>query len=235
VILDDQSETRADELARSLHSLNTRPFKDTKIIHLYTPTTSGSGHAMFANSTIPGVAKMTKPPRLARMLQTLADLSGLPHPLVSHQPSEVTKAVEDLANAQRTLYGNVLIAEDNSIAQDLLVKQLQRYNLKVVATSNGEEAIKEWQAHEPGYFSVALFDHHMPICDGVEAAKRLRHLESKQNAVVLLPIIALSADTQDSTKQLCLSAGMNAFFSKPLKKADLASLMSMFGPIPGVL
>jgi len=111
VILDDQSETRVDDLARSLHSLRTRPFKDTKIIHLYTPTTSSSGHAIFANSTVPGVAKMTKPPRLARLLQTLADLNNLPHPMVSHQPSEVRKAIEDLANAQRTLYGNVLIAE----------------------------------------------------------------------------------------------------------------------------
>jgi hypothetical protein len=111
VILDDQSETRVDDLARSLHSLRTRPFKNTKIIHLYTPTTSSSGHPIFANSTIPGVAKMTKPPRLARLLQTLADLNNLPHPMVSHQPSEVRKAIEDLANAQRTLYGNVLIAE----------------------------------------------------------------------------------------------------------------------------
>jgi len=172
---------------------------------------------------------MTKPPRLARLLQTLADLKNLPHPMISYQPSEIVKAIEDLANAQRTLYGNVLIAEDNPIAQNLLMKQLQRYHLNVIATGNGEEAIAEWEAHEPGFFSVALFDHHMPICDGVEAAKRLRLLESKHKVPVILPIVALSADCQDSTKQLCLSAGMNAFFSKPLKKDDLASLMSMFG------
>ena len=62
----------------------------------------------------------------------------------------------------------------------------------------------EWEAHEPGFFSVALFDHRgypsphsrvahithdidMPICDGVEAAKRLRNLESKRKVPVLLP------------------------------------------------
>lgn len=33
------------------------------------------------------------------------------------------------------------IRTDNPIAQNLLIKQLQRYNLEVVATSNGEEAI----------------------------------------------------------------------------------------------
>jgi len=31
-------------------------------------------------------------------------------------------------------------------------------------------------------------------------------------------VVALSADCQDSTKRLCLNAGMNDFFSKPLKK-----------------
>ncbi|KDR85277.1 hypothetical protein GALMADRAFT_218372 [Galerina marginata CBS 339.88] len=218
VILDDQSETHADNLALYLHSLGLGSLIETKVIHLYTPTTSSSGHAVFANSTNPGVVKMTKPPRLARLLQTLAGLKNLPHPMISHHSSQLSKAIEEVSNAQRTLYGNVLIAEDNPIAQNLLVKQLQRFHLNVVATSNGEEAITEWEAHEPGFFSVAMFDHHMPICDGVEAAKRLRHLERIHNAPVILPIVALSADCQDSTKQLCLSAGMNAFFSKPLKR-----------------
>jgi CheY-like chemotaxis protein len=75
----------------------------------------------------------------------------------------------------------------------------------------------------------------MPVCDGVEAAKRIRLLENKRKVPTLLPskglsqypflsliicvVVALSADCQDSTKRLCLSAGMNAFFSKPLKKS----------------
>jgi hypothetical protein len=61
------------------------------------------------------------------------------------------------------------------VAQKLLIKQLERFDLRVVATSNGEEAITgepiyqrawaytewilEWESHEPGYFSAALFDH----------------------------------------------------------------------------
>lgn len=110
-ILDDQSETHADDLAQLLHSSQLTALKDTQIIHLYTPTTDSlSGHAVFSSST-PGVVKMTKPPRLARLLQTLAGLKNLPNELSTSQTSEVAKAVEDLAAAQRTLYGNVLIAE----------------------------------------------------------------------------------------------------------------------------
>jgi len=111
VILDDQSETHADNLARQLHASGLVPFAETKIIHLYTPTTSSSGQAVFADSTMLGVVKMTKPPRLTRLLQALANLKNLTHLVAPHHPSEITKAIEDLANAQRTLHGNVLIAE----------------------------------------------------------------------------------------------------------------------------
>ncbi|KAJ7102419.1 dual-domain HisK/Mak2 protein kinase [Mycena belliarum] len=231
VILDDQSETHADEIATFLRSLGVSALQETKIIHMYTPTMNRSSHSIFSSNT-PGVVKMTKPPRQARILQTLAGLKDLPNEMPAAQFSHVARAIESITTAKRTLYGNVLVAEDNLIAQNLLVKQLQKHDLNVVATSDGNEALAEWQKHEPGYFSVALFDHHMPVCDGVEATKRLRHLEEKRKAPVSLPIIALSADCQESTKQLCLSAGMNAFFSKPLRKSDLLSLLSMFGAPP---
>ncbi|KAF8213626.1 hypothetical protein K438DRAFT_1902622 [Mycena galopus ATCC 62051] len=219
MILDDQSETHADEIATFLRSLD-------KIIHMYTPTMNRSSHSIFSSNT-PSVVKMTKPPRQARILQTLAGLKDLPNAMPSTQYSHIFKAIEDISTAKRTLFGNVLVAEDNLIAQNLLVKQLQKHNLNVVATSDGNEALTEWQKHEPGYFSVALFDHHMPVCDGVEAAKRLRHLEEKRKAVISLP-----SKLSESTKQLCLSAGMNAFFSKPLRKSDLLSLLTMFGAPP---
>ncbi|KAK7064662.1 histidine kinase [Favolaschia claudopus] len=237
IILDDQSETRADEIATFLRSLGVPSLQETRIIHMYTPTMNRSSHSIFSTNT-PGVVKMTKPPRQARILQTFAGLKDLPNAMSAPPSSTISRAMEDISTAKRTLFGNVLVAEDNLIAQNLLVKQLQKYDLTVVATSNGNEALAEWQKHEPGYFSVALFDHHlpkmldMPVCDGVEAAKRLRHLEGKRKAAVFLPIIALSADCQESTKQLCLSAGMNAFFSKPLRKSDLLSLLSMFGAPP---
>jgi CheY-like chemotaxis protein len=71
---------------------------------------------------------------------------------------------------------------DNPVAQKLLVKQLQRFDLNVIATSNGEEAIAgsvlllkgptrittlslEWEGHDPGYFSLAMFDHRMRLLE----------------------------------------------------------------------
>ncbi|KAI0757423.1 histidine kinase [Daedaleopsis nitida] len=233
VLLDDQSETRADDLARFLRSLPYPSLRDTKIIHLFTPTTDNlAGAPMLRNGmeALPGLVRMTKPPRQHKLLQMLASLKNVLDRFPTKPIMNASEMREEEALAQRTLFGNVLVAEDNPVAQKLLVKQLERYDLTVIATSNGEEALAEWERHEPGYFSVALFDHHMPICDGVEACKRLRILEGKRKVEIVLPIVALSADCQESTKQLCLSAGMNGFFSKPLKKNDLLSLLGMYGP-----
>ena len=38
-------------------------------------------------------------------------------------------------------------------------------------------------------------------------------------------VVALSADCQESTKMLCLSAGMNLFLSKPLKKSEFGQII----------
>ncbi|KAJ3575904.1 hypothetical protein NP233_g779 [Leucocoprinus birnbaumii] len=249
IVLDDQGEGAAENIA---YKLDDAALTETKIIHLYTPTIGRTGQPAFpANNKHPRIFKLTKPPRKSRVLQILAHLKNLPDKLTTSHVSDLTKATEDIASAQRILYGNVLIAEDNPIAQNLLVKQLERCDLKVTATNNGEEAISEWEKHGPGYFSLALFDHRerarirvpvsghlaisstipvdMPVCDGVEATKRLRLLENKRKSSVLLPVVALSADCQEATKQLCLSAGMNAFYSKPLRKNDLLAILSTFG------
>ncbi|TFY83386.1 hypothetical protein EWM64_g624 [Hericium alpestre] len=249
VIFDHQEEEQAEEIARLIKSLPFPSLQQTKIIHLYTPVTNNvSGHPMF-KSDVDGLVRITKPPRRTRLLQMLATLMNIPKE--AYTTSSMETEAEDLSTARRTLYGNVLIAEDNPVAQKLLVKQLERHDLVVTATSNGEEAIKEWESHEPGYFSVAMFDHRqfpsrryletfypyqrcpdMPICDGVEAVKRIRHLEDRRKVAEFLPVIALSADAQESTKMLCLSAGMNAFLAKPLKKSDLALLLTSFGGSP---
>ncbi|KAI6153278.1 STKc type histidine kinase [Pisolithus tinctorius] len=227
LILDDQGQTQVVDVIQILRWSNTPGLRQTKIIHLYTPTTQSLSESAAIEGN-PNVAKIIKPARKMRILQVLAELRGVVAPSAPLSPVVTTSPVAE--TPRRTLFGNVLIAEDNAVARSLLIKQLERYQLKVVATSDGLEALKAWESREPGYFALALFDHHMPVCDGVEATRRLRKLESVRCPTISLPVVALSADAQESTKQFCLSAGMNLFLSKPLKKTDLSSLLEMFGP-----
>ena len=54
ILLDEQSEARADELCRILHQFPNDPYKSTQLVHLYTPTTdSVTGQSTFASNNDP--------------------------------------------------------------------------------------------------------------------------------------------------------------------------------------
>ncbi|KAI9318740.1 hypothetical protein BX666DRAFT_2026165 [Dichotomocladium elegans] len=86
----------------------------------------------------------------------------------------------------------ILVAEDNPVAQKLLVKQLSRLGFVVETCNNGFECIETWIKRGPHYFSLAWVDHHMPGCDGIEATKKIRWLENEMNEKDPIPIIALT-------------------------------------------
>lgn len=121
IILDHQAEPVADGIARLLESLRSPVMLDTKLIHLYTPVTDTiTGHLLFGNSTS-GIIRMTKPPRKARILQALAQLRKLPPDTYAGLRSAAALTVEEHSESQRTLFGNVLIAE-GECASDCVVR-----------------------------------------------------------------------------------------------------------------
>ena len=111
VILDHQTEAAADGVVRLLESFHSPVLKDTTLIQLYTPVTDTIlSNPMSGNSTSV-IVRMTKPPRKARLLQALAKLRKLPPETYADLRSSVALTVEELPESQRTLFGNVLIAE----------------------------------------------------------------------------------------------------------------------------
>jgi len=121
IVLDHQTEAAADGIVRLLESLHSPVLKDTKLIHLYTPVTDTiSSNPMFGNNTS-GIIRLTKPPRKARLLQALAKLRKLPPETYANLRSAVALTVEELPESQRTLFGNVLIAE-GECASDCVVR-----------------------------------------------------------------------------------------------------------------
>lgn len=122
IILDHQSEGRVDELARTLHASSAT--SGTKIIHVYTPTSETLSRHPAWGSTIPGLVRLTKPPRQTRVLRTMAGLRDLPGGSLITPTTEVAAAVQDLAAVQRRLYGNVLVAEGIDIFQLMYIRSL---------------------------------------------------------------------------------------------------------------
>jgi CheY-like chemotaxis protein len=128
------------------------------------------------------IVRMNKPPRRARLLQLLANLRDIQMPAGGFTGSHIEQALESMEMTQALLKtATVLIAEgecstpvyfsllimpiDNPVANKLLIKQLQKYDMNVISTVDGSEAVKEWEKHPIGYFNFALFDHrtHFPL------------------------------------------------------------------------
>lgn len=197
----------------------------------------------------PLVTRMSKPIRQLKLLNSLVKALSQheeppalnePADFISQQPIEEAKPVSSFSTSRQTLEGfspeelaifkgqKILVAEDNFIAQKLVVKQLGKLGFVVETCNNGFECFDTWKARGPGYFLLAWIDHHMPGCDGIEATKKIRAYEKKMKYEKPLPIIALTADIQATAQENCIQAGMNDYVTKPLMQKDLAIILRKY-------
>lgn len=112
---------------------------------------------------------------------------------------------------------HIVIAEDNMVNQLIAKKMLDLLGYSHYTAGNGQACLDYIQTHS---VDLVLMDCHMPIMDGFEATQALR----AQGFVK--PIVALTANAQESDRQDCLAVGMNDFLSKPFKKNDLESILN---------
>lgn len=108
----------------------------------------------------------------------------------------------------KDLSAKVLLVEDNRTNQIIAKRLLEKIGCDVTIANNGVESIERLQN---GDFDIVLMDCQMPVMDGFEATM---HIRQSGNT---LPIIALTANAQDTDKQACFRAGMSDFVSKPFK------------------
>jgi len=128
---------------------------------------------------------------------------------------------------------HVLVAEDNIMNQRILKSIVERMGHKCAVTSNGLEAIAEWE-RQP--YDVIFMDCRMPLLDGFEATLRIREKEaanpikigvgsSSSTMIQHIPIIALTADVMHGTRESCLKVGMDDYLSKPVKKVAIEEIL----------
>ena len=117
---------------------------------------------------------------------------------------------------------SVLVVEDNKLNVKYLTRLLEKWNIDFVVKSNGQEAVDYCTNNYP---DLILMDLQMPILDGFEATKIIRKM-SNVNATV--PIIALTASTFLSKKQMAEEVGMTDFLSKPFTPEQLSSKIRVY-------
>src|SRR5262249_39584723 len=112
----------------------------------------------------------------------------------------------------------ILVAEDNYVNQQLMLRALGKDGHDVHLAGNGQEAV-DLLAQEK--FDVVLMDCQMPQLDGYQATQRIRQDDRRARAGQRLPVIALTANAMTGDREKCLAAGMDDFVTKPISFPDL--------------
>jgi len=117
----------------------------------------------------------------------------------------------------------VLVVEDTDACAKLLIMMLTKMNCVPTRAVNGKEAVDIIRSSSSDAFNLILMDIRMPVMDGLEATRIIKHeLKSK------IPVIALTGDGGDEIKNLVDDIGFDEFHNKPLKRAALKEVVERF-------
>jgi len=114
---------------------------------------------------------------------------------------------------------SVLVVDDHADIRTLVKEYLQASNFRVLTATNGEEALTLVNHAE---VDLMVLDLNMPGCDGFEVCRQVRHVSS-------LPILVLSARSEDLDRILMLELGADDYLTKPFNPRELtARVQAMF-------
>jgi len=115
----------------------------------------------------------------------------------------------------------VLVVEDDRVNAMLAENILKKIGMQVEFAANGRKAV---EAFSPGKYFAIFMDMQMPVMDGLEAAAKIRGIESATDRRV--PIIALTANVMPGDRDRCLAAGMDDFLTKPFNRDQIAAIIA---------
>lgn len=106
---------------------------------------------------------------------------------------------------------NILICDDEKDIVNALELYLSSEDIRVFKAYNGQEAIEVIKEHE---IHLALLDIMMPVMDGISAINEIRKISN-------LPVIFLSAKSEDTDKILGLNVGADDYVTKPFNPVEV--------------
>lgn len=105
----------------------------------------------------------------------------------------------------------ILVVEDDAPIRNLITTTLRAHEYRFLTAANGEGAVMETASHNP---DIILLDLGLPDIDGVEVIRRIRTWSN-------VPIIVISARSEDTDKIDALDAGADDYLTKPFSVEEL--------------
>ena len=105
----------------------------------------------------------------------------------------------------------ILVVEDDNSVKNLITTTLKAHDYRYLTAPNGADAILEASSHNP---DIVLLDLGLPDIDGVDVIKKIRTWSN-------MPIIVISARSEDTDKIDALDAGADDYLTKPFSVEEL--------------
>ena len=117
----------------------------------------------------------------------------------------------------------VLVVEDDTPVRNLITTTLKTHEYRYLSAQNGASAVMEALSHNP---DIVLLDLGLPDMDGVEIIRKIRAWSN-------MPIIVISARSEDRDKIDALDAGADDYLGKPFDTRELLARLRALTRRPG--
>jgi signal transduction histidine kinase/DNA-binding response OmpR family regulator len=164
--------------------------------------------------------QLTKPARQSDLFNAIGAAMRRCVP-VSCSPGAIPLP-SDGAEGQVRLSGQVLLAEDHPVNQELATAMLERLGLTVTVAGDGREAVDLLRRR---HYELVLMDCQMPEMDGYDATVEIREHERAEGGRAHTPIVALTANAVEGDRERCLAAGMDDYLCKPFSPDQLTAVV----------
>jgi len=111
---------------------------------------------------------------------------------------------------------NVLVVDDSFVNRQYIKTVLEEKNIRVIEAGDGAEALDILETSKP---DLIILDLLMPIMGGIETLEKIR------SRGYLYPILVLTADIHDATRQACPNLGVSGFINKPTNEREILKLI----------
>jgi PAS domain S-box-containing protein len=165
---------------------------------------------------------LQKPVRRMELFSSLADIRNVVKIVKDTTVDLENKTDHPQQPVAKTF--NILVVEDNPVNQKVSLSMLQKLGFFPDVVSSGKEAL---DAMHNKVYNLVLMDCQMPELDGYETTRIIRN-----NRVLCetpnVPIVAMTAHAMVGDREKCISAGMDDYLSKPIRKSDLEKILAKY-------